>query len=430
MSFARIQAFLGLDISGFQSGLDKANRGAERFKQTLKAGDIKGGLKEALSAGAIIQGFREILQRAQDARDAAEKLGRTVDLGTASVARYADAWDRVKNAVGNTAVAGVGVLTRSGEAIGDFTNQLFAKARGMTPAQARRTSKISEDAERNAERLEAGKGDAKKRGDDKKKAQAEANKKAQEEREKVIRDGSEQFEKNRFNALPIGDQIKDLEKRRRDAIEARGGNSADGRAKARLEQYKIEGELAEKRKEQEKQINDLYGERAKAILKQAAEEKRAYEERAKRVFDAAKKQIEAERRVAEAKRELETKRRDAVAPSLSEVLGGKRGNSRDRARARQIERDEETARRLTDSGNRVSLFDEKTQRSREVGADFFQNRALSARAAGNFKSSDQNPLSDAEEKLKEAGEGMKEAASELRAAIEQMKTIEIDVESV
>jgi hypothetical protein len=220
---SRIQAYLGLDISGFQSGLDKAQRGADRFKQLLKAGDIKGGLKEALSAGAIIQGFRAVMQAAQDARDAAHKIGKEVDAGTASVARYADLWDKIKRSIGEASISGLSFFTRAGEAAGDFLNdRVLSKLRGMTPEQAKRTREVSEKAEANADRLEAGKPDAKKRGDERKKKIDEDRKKAREDLEKTRKEGSEQFEKNQFNALSLPDQIDALKKKRAEAIDRRG----------------------------------------------------------------------------------------------------------------------------------------------------------------------------------------------------------------
>lgn len=115
---SRITAFLGLDASGFQAGLDKANTAAERFKKVLKTGDVGNGLKQMIGAGAIIEAFRGIMSAAQDARTKAKELGMEVERGTASVAAYGDRWDLLKDSIKDAGIAALSFFTQVGRSIG------------------------------------------------------------------------------------------------------------------------------------------------------------------------------------------------------------------------------------------------------------------------------------------------------------------------
>lgn len=167
MSTSRVTAFLGMDISAFQSGLDKASGRLETFKRTLKTGDIGGSIKQALGAGALIQGFRTILENAQEARDKARELGEALDPSTSSVAAYADQWDRIKESIAGAAIQGLGFFTSIGNKIGQAmgtasTPEEFAALADATRQQA----KTEADLKANALRLERELAAAQKENDD------------------------------------------------------------------------------------------------------------------------------------------------------------------------------------------------------------------------------------------------------------------------
>src|SRR4051812_33477313 len=97
MSFSRIQAYLGLDISGFKSGLEKANEKAETFKKTLSVGGLGGSLGIAGVVAALVQSMRAVVNHAQEARDKAHEMGTALSLSTIAVASIGDGMDGIKD---------------------------------------------------------------------------------------------------------------------------------------------------------------------------------------------------------------------------------------------------------------------------------------------------------------------------------------------
>lgn len=386
-------ARLRLDATAFSRSLAKVNGQIEGLKQLAKVGDLGGSIKQALGAGAIIQGFRAVLQHAQEARDRAAEFNKKVDDGTASVARYADQWDKLKQGVVNAGIAAVGFFTQVGEKAGNFLNdQVVSKFRGMTPDQAKRTREISEKAEANADRLSTPEAlaAAKARGEGKKKERDEAAKKRAQELIDVQKQGGEQWEKNQLKTLTIDEQIAALEKKRAEAMAARGGNSEMGRAKARLEQYKLEEQIAEKRAEREKMITEHYEAQAKALIEQGAEEQRLYESKARSILTLAKQQNDAEKSVKESRASLFDARHDRLGLSLGDAAKSK--NTTIKSKARQIASLESRAARIFQGGG--EWRDEKGNvMSAEERAQQLRGKADALRKGSGFLStSEQDPL--------------------------------------
>lgn len=155
MSTSRVTVFMGMDISAFRSGLDKASGRLETFKRTLKTGDIAGGLKQALGAGALIQGFRQILESAQEARDKARELGAAIDPYTAAAAAYADQWDRIKESIAGAAVKGLGFFASIGNRIGQAMGTASSPEEFAAPDAAQR-QQAKTDADLAANKLRLG----------------------------------------------------------------------------------------------------------------------------------------------------------------------------------------------------------------------------------------------------------------------------------
>src|SRR5690606_2437593 len=120
MSFARITASLGLDISHFQSGLEKANASAGRFRKFL-GGIGAGNLAGMVGVGALISGFTRVLSSAQQARDAAREIGKGVDISTLATARFADSFDYAVERIKAGATFLVGLGPRAFNAIATAT---------------------------------------------------------------------------------------------------------------------------------------------------------------------------------------------------------------------------------------------------------------------------------------------------------------------
>jgi hypothetical protein len=272
---AEIIAKLGLDSSRFQAGLTQANVSFQRFTQVVKSGKIGGSLGALLGAGGIIQGFRATINAAQEARDKAAELGRTVDEGTSAVARYGDAWDRIKRTITETAISGLGLVVRSGEAVGEFVNdQLASRLRGMTPDQAKRTREISETAAANADRLSspAAMAAARARGE----ARKAADEQQMREVSRLMNDATERRQEAALREKPLAEQVVVLEEKRNTLLKEFNNGRATVlvRAKAFAEAAKIEEKIAERRRDIEKQTAAEQERQAKARATALEEERR------------------------------------------------------------------------------------------------------------------------------------------------------------
>lgn len=74
-----LKAFLGLDGSGFENGLNSASRKADKFAASLNKGSIANQLKGFLGAAAIQQGAQKIMDFAGKVNDLSEQLGLSSD---------------------------------------------------------------------------------------------------------------------------------------------------------------------------------------------------------------------------------------------------------------------------------------------------------------------------------------------------------------
>lgn len=414
MSYSRITAFLGLDITNFQSGLDKANGLLARFKAMAKIGGA-GGLGGLLGAGAIVQSFRAVLERAQQARDAARELGRTVDEGTASVARYADQWDRIKAAIGDIAIGTLSLFTKAGSAIGDYINTNMDRTReffgGQSAAESRRIREIDVGAEANADRLSspAALAAAKARGDAKRSAAAKADEQSMREVASLMNDAADRRERTALEALPLAQQITELERRKLyfQKEYANTSRPALARARALNDLAKTEEDITRKKSEQEKEVT--------AEKKRQTEAQQRNNEKAAEALETYERALTRE---SAAGRGLSAARRDALGFTVADAASGTRGNTFAGEAARGILRDEARARSLADSGRKVTLFDAKTQTNRQVGAEYYQQRALAAREAlPGLTSGEKNPFAAADQELKAAGAELKSAAEALKNAV-------------
>lgn len=106
--------------------------------------------------------------------------------------------------------------------------------------------------------------------------------------------------------------------------------------------------------------------------------------------------------VASGKRDLQDAKHDALAFTVAEAADGARGNSADRARAREIQRNEQRARRLFDSGATVTEFDRRTQRNIQLtGSDFMERANTLRKGFGKLTTGEQNTMASLEKRLDE-----------------------------
>lgn len=425
---SRITAFLDMNISGFTAGVARAGTLMERLKRTVKIGDLGGGVRSLLGGGAILQGFRATINAAQEARDRARELGRTVDAGTASVARYGDAWNGIKASISSTAIAGLGLVTRLGEYVGEFVNDNIAgRFRGLGfgfagSNNAERVRRISEEAGENADRLSspAARDAARRRGEDRARAAADARRKDDQELGRVQAELAAAEEERRTAAeaqLPLAEQIGALETRRTAQLRTYNDTSKSALDRAKAFRGAVASEL---------QI----AERKRTLEAQAAAEKARAEEaelaRREAIAPAQERQATAQERVQTATAELARQRDDArkFSPEdLVKTASGRRDTTATGLRAAQILRDEARARTLERSRGSETLFDARTQRNVRADARFFQSRALTARSKfGQLRSDERDPFAG-------AGKELTGAAAELKQAAAELKTVQVTVDA-
>jgi hypothetical protein len=164
--------------------------------------------------------------------------------------------------------------------------------------------------------------------------------------------------------------------------------------------------LQEQTRENEKQTRET--EKQQREEEQQASRREQFLEKYRRYLDA-------QDRVGDARRGTRDARHDAVAFGVGEAATGQRGNSRDRALARAILRDEQRARSLFDSGRTVTEFDSRTQRNVTRDSRFFQHRAEQMRAGfDKLRNDEQQPFKQVEKELVEANKHLKEMENSLK----------------
>lgn len=401
---SRITAFLGLDVSPFQAGIDKANTALGRFKSLLKAGDVGNGLRQMLGAGAIIQGFRGILQAAQETRDEARKLGTTIDAGTASVAAYADRWDQAKSAVASFGIQALSVFTRVGRAIG---KGLGTGSSDEEVAALGNTEKTQEQTERdlkaNQERLNR---------------EIEA---AKKERTTATREMRNSAMSDKERELALEKEINELYKKRENLLPGS------------LEQIKTDTEIAKRTTEKERLIkqrsnkpavqpSDLKGEAAAFQMS---------------ISDVAKarpvgRRSERERMAAEVV-DLEERGKRAEAAGRFELAANLRRRGIEQARKLGFgSRDLEVKiKGGTDEsvglGGEPDAMREGSWDARFGGQLSARNAALTAQYGGDYKRADSFERAQSVEKTADAA--LNEAAKALEAAAAELKNVEIEIDA-
>lgn len=414
--FAEVKAKLGLDLKSFEQGVARAGGLFSNMVRGMKA--HRGGqLLSGLGATGIVQGFRLTIQRAQEARDAAAKLNRTVDEGTASVARYGDAWDRIKTAVGDAAVTGLSWFTRAGEKIGEIINDDFmSTVRGMNSNEAERIRKISEEAGANADRLSSPEAirKARERGDVNKREKEDGSEKATKDFADRFKDEKELQalkDKNARATMSAEQEIATLAERQQmlKFKESMGSASADELKEIET----IEGEIVELKKKQREEA-----EKADKAAKDASDKS----------IRAAERLRDVTRDAAEAWMDLQRDKSDRTGFTLEEVARGEDGVSQtSKVRAKRILDLEKRAKR-----QRAQGFDSASEATMNEAAKLREGFGL-------LTSSERNPLRTQENAVIEGIRGIDDAkktggqidiaAKQLRGAADELKSAATTVNS-
>ena len=116
-----VDFILKASTDGFTAGVASANNAIKGVKDELKRFG-GGSLAQVIGIAGIVRGFQQTLDLAQRNREEMQRLGKSIDDATRSVASYADAWDGIKSVVGRAAVVTLSFFTRAGEGWGMLIN--------------------------------------------------------------------------------------------------------------------------------------------------------------------------------------------------------------------------------------------------------------------------------------------------------------------
>lgn len=303
------------------AGMRNAGEEAKALKRTL--GDTFGESsvwKNLTTIGlgtTIIRGLMSAAENAQKLRDEAEKVGKTVDGSTLSVARLGDAFDLLKKVGTDASIYLVSKLTTMGEGIASIINRV----RGISEAQEEAAMRAAKGAEEAEKRLA----------------------KAREENDPdKIREAEKKLAEARLDALAKNaDEVGKIfvllqkEKMIREEIEKVGERTVKGLGlQGDLEKTRAElaGEIAKLKKVEAKEIEDALEEEFKAIDETLA----AREKLKKLKFDAlsaAEQEIILAKELSKLEREYRETKRDGLETTDVEILLLQKGNELAKVRA-------------------------------------------------------------------------------------------------
>jgi hypothetical protein len=139
---------LRANTAAFTRGLAFANNSIKDVKKSLREFDVGNGLKQALGVGGVIAGFRAAITNARELRDEADKLGKTIDDGTRSVAELGDAIGRIGEGFKESLTDGLSFFTRIGDKARHFFQNVTADQEAAARKMVANTAKAAEEAEK------------------------------------------------------------------------------------------------------------------------------------------------------------------------------------------------------------------------------------------------------------------------------------------
>jgi hypothetical protein len=134
--------------AAFTRGLATVNNQVKDLRKSFRDFNVGGGLGGLIGVGGVIAGFRSAITNAQELRAEAAKVGKEIDSGTASVARFGDALGGLGRGFRNAMTDGLSFFT----SIGDKARQFF---QGVTAEQEAAAEKMAKANEKEALEAEA-----------------------------------------------------------------------------------------------------------------------------------------------------------------------------------------------------------------------------------------------------------------------------------
>lgn len=147
MSSIGVDFILRASSAQFTKALASANNSIKDLKKGLREFDVGNGLKQALGIGGVIAGFRTAITNAQELRDEADKIGKSVDSGTRSVAELGDAVGNIGMGFKNALTTGLSFFTQVGDAARHFFFNVTQEQEDAARKMVATTGKAADEAE-------------------------------------------------------------------------------------------------------------------------------------------------------------------------------------------------------------------------------------------------------------------------------------------
>lgn len=208
------------DASQFQREMRQSVESAKQVQRGLK--DIGLNIGGLLGVSGVVAGFKSIIESAQQTRDEMEKIGRTLDSSTASVAGLGDGFDKLWKSTKEGAVWFLSAYTEMGDGIGKLINRILGvsaeqeKVNEQTARDADKAEKARDEAYRNRKSIEDKLAADRARATEK--ARQDADRLAEEEFDALVKIGTSQKDldekraKNAHDRLDDNAKIADTEK--------------------------------------------------------------------------------------------------------------------------------------------------------------------------------------------------------------------------
>jgi hypothetical protein len=133
--------------AAFTRGLATVNNQVKDLRKSFRDFNVGGGLGGLIGVGGVIAGFRSAITNAQELRAEAAKVGKEVDSGTASVARFGDALGGLGRGFRNAMTDGLSFFTSIGDKARQFFQGVTAEQEAAAEKMAQTTGKLADEAE-------------------------------------------------------------------------------------------------------------------------------------------------------------------------------------------------------------------------------------------------------------------------------------------
>lgn len=142
-----IDFIIRASTAAFTRSLAEVNNKVTGLRKAFREFNVGGGLGSMIGIGGVIAGFRSAITNAQELRDEAAKVGKEVDSGTQSVARFGDALGGIGRGFRNALTDGLSFFTSIGDRARQFFQDVTAEQEAAAQRMVETTGRAADEAE-------------------------------------------------------------------------------------------------------------------------------------------------------------------------------------------------------------------------------------------------------------------------------------------